>query len=226
MADDNTSQSPQTSDSPDGSSEPDGYRRDSDVEEQNKKTMLYSVGLMLFTFVVVGLGSIPMYRWVCQKLNPGGSTAQNGTVDKYEGVDVDESRTINVRFSANVQNDLPWMFNPKVPSVKVHPGEKKLVHFESKNLAANRAIKGKAVYDIIPAAASQYFKKVECFCFKEQTLEGGQKRDMPLNFWLEPDLPDHIDEVTLAYTFFNAESSRKRNPDPGSGPEKHSRRSE
>jgi len=206
-------------------SESTGYRRDSEVDEQNKKTMLYSVGLMMFTFVVVGLGSIPMYRWVCQKLNPGGSTAQNGTVDSYEGVDVDESRTIDVRFTANVQNDLPWSFGPQVSSVEVHPGEKKLVHFQSSN-RADRAIKGKAVYDVIPAAASQYFKKVECFCFQEQTLEGGQTRDMPLKFWLEPDLPEDIDEVTLAYTFFNAESSRDRNPEPGADSEKHSRRSD
>jgi cytochrome c oxidase assembly protein subunit 11 len=180
-------------------------RRDAD----NARFLKYIVGFIVAMFLV-GWGSIPLYRIVCKSLDPGGSSWQNGTTSSYEGVEVDESRTIEVRFTANVQNNLPWTFGPEKPSVEVHPGQKKLVKFTSTNLNQNRAIKGKAVYDINPPEAGQYFKKIECFCFVQQTLEPGQSREMPLYFWFEPDVPESIDRITLAYTFFNAESSRSR----------------
>lgn len=178
-------------------------------DDGTKKTVKLAIGVLL-AFFALGWGSIPLYRLVCKSLDPGGSSASNGTVDKYENVKVDESRTIRVRFTSNVQGDLPWEFRPLKPSVEVHPGEKKLVKFTAANLDQNEEITGKAVYDINPPEAGPYFKKIECFCFKEQTLAGGEKQDMPLYFWMEPDLPDSVKRVTLGYTFFNAETSRER----------------
>lgn len=175
----------------------------------NARFLKYIIGFIVAMFLV-GWGSIPLYRIVCKSLDPGGSSWQNGSTDSYKGVTVDESRTIEVRFTANVQNNLPWTFGPETPSVDVHPGQKKLVKFTSTNLNQNRSIMGKAVYDINPPEAGQYFKKIECFCFTQQTLDPGQTREMPLYFWFDPDVPESIDRVTLAYTFFNAESSRSR----------------
>lgn len=183
----------------------DGQRPD---DELHQKTVAYIIGFIVAMFAF-GWGSIPLYRMVCAKLDPGGSSYFNGESDNYENVEVDESRTIDVRFTTNVQNDLPWEFAHGEPSVEVHPGEKSLVNFEVTN-RQNREITGKAVYDINPPEAGQYFKKIECFCFKQQTLEAGQTREMPLYFWMDPDIPEDIDKVTLAYTFFNAESSRQR----------------
>lgn len=187
---------------------------EADVDETQKqaggaaKTLKYAVGFMLFMFGV-GWASIPLYRIVCKSLDPGGSSWQNGSVDKYEGVEVNESRNVRVRFTASTQEKLPWEFRPMKPSVEVHPGEKKLVKFTSVNLDQTDAITGKAVYDINPPEAGQYFKKIECFCFIEQTLQPGEKKDMPLYFWFEPDMPDNIKRVTLGYTFFNADTSAK-----------------
>lgn len=179
------------------------------LEEKNIRSGKKLLGIIIGSFIFAW-ASIPLYRIVCQAIDPGGSTWQNGSVDTYEDVEVDKSRTVKVRFASEVNSQLPWEFGPADPSLTVHPGEKKLTKFTAENLDHARAIKGKAVYDINPPEAGQYFKKIECFCFVEQTLEPGEKVDMPLYFWFEPDMPDHIKEITLAYTFFNADSSRSR----------------
>jgi cytochrome c oxidase assembly protein subunit 11 len=84
------------------------------------------------------------------------------------------------------------------------------VSFVAKNMDQSGATTGKAVYDINPPQAGQYFKKIECFCFREQKLEAGQEMEMPLYFWFDPELPEDIEEITVAYTFFNMESSLSR----------------
>ena len=84
------------------------------------------------------------------------------------------------------------------------------MNFRAKNLDPSNAITGQAVYDINPPMAGQHFKKIECFCFKEQTLEPGEEVEMPLYLWFDPEISKDIKQVTIAYTFFNADSSRKR----------------
>ena len=179
-----------------------------EMDEGTRRTVIYIVGFILVMFGFAW-GSIPLYRLVCKSLDPGGGATASNQPDQYKGTEVDKSRTITVRFATNVTRQLPWTFEVPTKSVEIHPGEKKLVKFTSENLK-QRAIKGKAVYDINPPEAGQYFKKIECFCFQEQTLEAGQKREMPLYFWLGPGLPEGIDKIDLSYTFFNAQSSRKR----------------
>lgn len=180
-----------------------------DFAEQNKKSgkklIIVIVGSFIFAWA-----SIPLYRIVCDQIDPGGTTWRNGSTDTYSDVEVDKTRKVRVRFASNVNEQLPWSFKPLTGRVEVHPGEQKLVKFHAKNLDPQHAITGKAVYDINPPEAGQYFKKIECFCFVEQELAAGEEMDMPLVFWFEPDMPDHIKEVTLAYTFFNADSSLKR----------------
>lgn len=195
--------------STDGEVAPRASFASADFAEKNRKSSKYLIGIILFGFFLAAI-SIPLYRLVCAKFDPGGSSWYNGDSDTYEGVVVDESRTVRVRFTANVNSQLPWQFHPTEPSVEVHPGEKRLTNFFAKNLDHAGSINGKGVYDINPPEAGQYFKKIECFCFREQTLEAGQQRDMPLYFWFDPELPAHIKEITVAYTFFNVDSSLKR----------------
>jgi cytochrome c oxidase assembly protein subunit 11 len=194
---------------------PDHARPTDEMVENNKKMGKKLLAFTAFMFLVAA-ASIPLYRIVCVAIDPGGSSSQNGETDVYDDVKVDKSRTVKVRFAAEVNRQLPWKFGPSEPSVEVHPGEKRLTKFTSENLDRGRAIKGQAVYDINPPEAGQYFKKIECFCFTEQTLEPGEKVDMPLYFWFDPDMPDHIKEITLAYTFFNADSSRTRSAETAS----------
>lgn len=167
------------------------------------------LGIIVGSFIFA-LASIPIYRMVCKALDPGGSAWMNGEADIYEGVEIDTSRTINVRFATNVQSQLPWRFEADVPSVDVHPGERGQAHFSIKNLDSTGEIRGKGVYDINPPEAGKYFKKIECFCFRDQTLEAGEHMDLPLVFWFEPDLPEHVKNVTIAYTFFNVDTSLQR----------------
>ncbi len=182
---------------------PDSFR------EQTRRGSKFYVGIIIFGFFLAFI-SIPLYRIVCKSIDPGGSAWQNGSADIYEGVTVDKSRKVKVRFTYMVEKQLPWDFVATVPSVEVHPGEKKLVSFIAKNMDQGGATTGKAVYDINPPEAGQYFKKIECFCFREQKLEAGQEMEMPLYFWFDPEMPDHIKEITVAYTFFNMESSLAR----------------
>jgi cytochrome c oxidase assembly protein subunit 11 len=186
-----------------------------EMVENNKKMGKKLLAFTAFMFLVAA-ASIPLYRIVCVAIDPGGSSWQNGETDEYKDIKVDKSRTVRVRFAAEVNRQLPWRFAPTELNVEVHPGEKRLTKFVSENLDQTRAIKGQAVYDINPPEAGQYFKKIECFCFSEQTLEPGEKADMPLYFWFDPEMPDHIKQVTLAYTFFNAASSRARSRETAS----------
>ena len=179
-------------------------------QKDDHTRILKIMGALLLISTALGWGSIPLYRLVCKAVDPGGSSWQNGATDRYENVQVDKSRTVRVRFTSEVNRRLPWKFGPTDPALEVHPGEKRLTKFVATNLDQGRTITGKAVYDINPPQAGQYFKKIECFCFTQQTLEAGEKVDMPLYFWFEPDLPEHIDEVTIAYTFFNADKSRSK----------------
>lgn len=180
-----------------------------DFREQTRKGSRLYVSVIIFGFFLAFI-SIPLYRIVCKSLDPGGSAWQNGEPDIYKGVEVDRSRNVNIRFTYMVEKQLPWEFEATVPKVEVHPGEKKLVSFIAKNMDTTGKSTGKAVYDINPPEAGQYFKKIECFCFREQQLEAGEEVEMPLYFWFDPEMPEEITEVTVAYTFFNMESSLSR----------------
>ena len=181
----------------------------SDVNEKNKQ-----MG-RLFIFVIVamflfGFVSIPLYRIICDAIDPGGSAYSNGNVDSYEGVSVDRSRTITVSMATMVNKQLNWDFTPPPEHrMTLSPGERKQVTFKAKNNDRG-AMRGKAVYDISPAEAGAYFKKIECFCFQEQELGAGESADMPLVFWFDPSMPAHIKDINISYTFFNMDSSLTR----------------
>ena len=200
MTDPTDEPTPQTPDEP-------TEEEDDEFAAKKKKTTPLLIAIILGSFAFA-IASIPLYRLVCHSVDPGGSSAENGTKIDYGNVKVDKSRTIRLRFAANVEKQLPWDFEPPKPGyVNVHPGEKKQVFFYAKNLDTTGQITGKAVYDINPPDAAPYFKKFQCFCFTEQTLEAGEEKKMPVVFWFDPDVPKSVTDVTLAYTFFNSDST-------------------
>lgn len=178
-----------------------------EMAEKNKKASKIMIGVIVVMFLF-GFASIPLYRIVCSAIDPGGSSYSADLVSakEYQGVKIDTSRTVSVRMTTTVNRSLPWEFKNLTNRVELNPGQRQLVKFYAKN-KADVAVRGKAVYDIIPAEAGQYLKKIECFCFQEQKLGPGESIEMPLIFWFEPDMPAHIQDITLAYTFFNMESS-------------------
>ncbi len=152
--------------------------------------------------------SVPLYRVFCQVTGFGGTT---GRADAAALPDAGVlralgGRTINVRFDSNVSTDMPWRFAPKANQVAVKIGEKRLAFYTATSMSAVPTT-GRAGFNVTPDTAGKYFRKIECFCFTEQTLAAGETVDMPVTFFIDPailDDPDarKIDEITLSYTFF------------------------
>ena len=145
--------------------------------------------------------AVPFYRWFCQVTGFGGTTQ----VAASEAGEVLE-RTIRIRFSATTNRDLPWRFQPKQQVVTLKIGEQGLAYYEAENLA-DRPVTGQATFNVTPFEAGPYFNKIECFCFTEQRLQAGERVDMPVAFFVDPEIVDNkrlddVTEITLNYTFF------------------------
>jgi len=116
------------------------------------------------------------------------------------------ARTVSVRFDANVAGGLPWRFEPEQNSIDVKLGEVVTVNFVATNLAARETL-GQAAYNVTPGTTGSYFQKINCFCFTEQTMAPGEKREMPVVFYVDPALVgdhdnDGLNTITLSYTFY------------------------
>ena len=161
------------------------------------KTLLFAVGMF-----AIGYALVPLYNSVCQAFGINGQVRQVSAGEAQR--QVDDTRTVTITLDANVNTRLPWAFEPDIGSVDVHPGELARATYTATNLSGADIV-GQAVYSVTPGEAAMYFKKTECFCFTQQTLKSGQTKEMPVVFMLEPDLPKHITEVTLSYTFLRAD---------------------
>ena len=159
-----------------------------------------------FAAAMVGLAfaSVRLYRAFCQL------TGFDGTPLRAARAPGAVAGQIGVRFDANVHPGLPWRFEPVQNQVRIAPGARTQILYRATNLTA-RPITGQAVFNVTPDTAGQYFNKIECFCFTEQTLKPGESVDMPVVFFVDPkirtdDETKAIDEITLSYTFYPVES--------------------
>lgn len=170
-------------------------------EQANERLALKlaAVAIGMFGF---GYALVPLYEVVCEYTGLGGRTGSI-SADEAESLGVDRDRQVVVEFDTNVNGSLPWSFASLQRRVTVHPGAITEVHFVVEN-TANRAVVGQAVPSVAPAKASPYFNKTECFCFTQQTLAPGERREMPVRFVVDTDLPAGVNTVTLSYTFFEA----------------------
>jgi cytochrome c oxidase assembly protein subunit 11 len=160
----------------------------------------------LFALAMLGLAfaSVPLYRIFCQV------TGFDGTTQRAEAAPGAVAGEVGVRFDANIAPALPWKFEPERETVRIHPGERTTIYYAAQNYTA-RATTGQAVFNVSPAQAGQYFSKIECFCFTEQTLKPGESVRMPVVFFVDPKLRTDpatrdIDEITLSYTFYPVEN--------------------
>lgn len=160
---------------------------------------LGGVALAMFGF---GYAMAPLYDLVCQYTGLGGRT---GVISEAAaaGQQVDHARRVIVEFDTNLNGALPWKFDATQRSVAVSPGEVVQVNFIAEN-TSSRTVVGQAVPSVAPAKASPYFNKTECFCFTQQTLAPGERREMPVRFVVGTGLPQGVGTVTLSYTFFEA----------------------
>lgn len=164
----------------------------------------------LLAVAMIGLAyaSVPLYRLFCQVTGFGGTTgrAEAAAVPSVDQLRALGGRTIKVRFDSNVAPGMAWQFAPVDRETTIKVGEKRLAFFTAHNLSAVPTT-GRAIFNVSPDVAGAYFRKIECFCFTEQTLAGGETVKMPVTYFIDPailDDPDarKIDEITLSYTFF------------------------
>ena len=182
------------------------------------KRVLWSCVFVVGGMVGLSYASVPLYKLFCQVTGFGGTTQ----VASESQVEVSE-KTIKVRFNADVNSGLNWQFKPEQREITVRLGEDNLAYYMAENMSLT-PITGQATYNVTPLKAGQYFNKIACFCFDEQTLEPGQRVDMPVSFYVDPAIAEDINTrdvktITLSYTFFKAESSSvkaaDRNEDQG-----------
>ena len=156
----------------------------------------------------LSFAAVPLYDLFCR------ATGYGGTPIRAEIAPLEISdRVMTVRFDTNIDPALPWAFYPEEREVTVRVGENRLVFFRAEN-RSDKTIVGRATFNVVPDVAARYFDKIQCFCFNEQKLEAGESADMPVSFFVSPDiLKDHrfdgLSELTLSYTFFSAVN---RNP--------------
>jgi cytochrome c oxidase assembly protein subunit 11 len=156
-----------------------------------------------FVAVMVGaaFAAVPFYNWFCRTTGFGGTT-QVASVAPAGMLD----RRITVRFDANVSPGLPWRFTPEVNSIDLHIGEVATIYYDVVNTSA-RATEGQASYNVAPPTVGAYFTKINCFCFTQQRLAPGEKRQMAVVFYVDPALvkdsdQDDLNTITLSYTFY------------------------
>ncbi|MDP8916860.1 MAG: cytochrome c oxidase assembly protein [Pseudomonadota bacterium] len=160
---------------------------------------------VLFGMTGAAFAAVPLYRAFCQ------ATGFDGTVRRADAAPKAAlNRTVEVRFDANTRN-LPWSFKPSQVRQTVKIGETGLAFYTATN-TSDRPVTGTAVFNVVPEAAGPHFRKVECFCFTEQTIEPGRTVEFPVVYFVDPELvsdPDarRIDEITLSYTFYPAKPS-------------------
>jgi cytochrome c oxidase assembly protein subunit 11 len=169
----------------------------------NRKTARI-LAVMAACMLALAFAAVPLYRAFCE------ATGWDGTPERADHAPGAVAGQIGVRFDANVHPGLPWRFEPEQNTVRIQPGAQTRILYRAQNLSA-RAITAQAVYNVSPDTVGKYFKKIQCFCFSEQTLQPGQKVDMPVVFFVDPGIkkdPDtkDIDEITLSYTFYPVET--------------------
>lgn len=166
--------------------------------------------LLLVTVAMFGFGFalIPLYSVFCQITGLNGKT-QRIDAQASQDLSVDETRWVNVEFTASVNNGMPWEFKPTQTRMRVHPGKVYTTVYYARNRAAE-AITGQAVPSVAPGLAAAHFKKLECFCFDRQSLQAGEAKQMPVRFVVDRKLAPDIQTVTLSYTFFNVDAASSR----------------
>ena len=175
-----------------------------ETAESNRQTLrrLVVVALLMFGF---GFALVPMYEKICEVAGIRNVFLPDEV--SVKNTQVDYSRKISMEFDANVQR-LDWTFKPVEAYRDIHPGEVAQVVYEIRN-TLDRPVTGQAVPSYGPSEAAQYFKKIECFCFQQQTLGPGEVRRMPVVFVIDPALPKSVNTITLSYTFFEVAGTRK-----------------
>lgn len=179
---------------------------DQNKDKQRRRHGPVALSLVGLVAVMAGLAfaSVPLYRAFCKATGYGGLPQR---AEQAPGEVLD--RTIRIRFDANVDHELPWTFVPEKRVIDVKIGETTLAFFKATNNTGS-PVSGTAIFNVAPELAGRYFTKIECFCFKQQTLAANATVEMPVTFFVDPKIVDDedtksISEITLSYTFYRSD---------------------
>ena len=168
--------------------------------DPKRKTVVQAASLVVL-MGALAWASVPFYDWFCRVTGFGGvtNTATAGSDDILD-------QTITIRFDASKERGMPWEFKPMVREVELRIGETGLVFYEAYN-PTDKPIAGQASYNVAPYQAGYFFNKIACFCFEEQVLQPGERVEMPVTFYVDPEIVTDRDakytkEITLSYTFY------------------------
>ena len=173
-------------------------------QKRLNRSMLFKLVLVVVVMTGFGYAMVPMYKSICEALGVnviarGDVGSAYGTRPSDVNTQVDASRNVTVEFDANARG--PWEFHPEQNAVTVHPGQMTTVMYEFKNTQP-RTMTAQAIPSYAPGVAQAHFTKVECFCFKQQTLAPGESKRWPVIFVVDDKLPRDVKTITLSYTFF------------------------
>ncbi len=180
-------------------------KRNQDKARANRR-LAVKLGIATVAMFGFGYALAPMYDLMCQAFGFNGKTGRTD-VQTVAAQPVDVSRTVTVEFTGLATTGLPWEFKPLTKKLAVHPGETHEVKYWVRN-TTSETITGQAVPSVAPGLTAGHFKKIECFCFSQQTLKPGEVREMPVRFVVEPGIDPKIQTVTLSYTFFNTDKTQ------------------
>jgi cytochrome c oxidase assembly protein subunit 11 len=166
-----------------------------------KMKTVAQTGSVVVLMGALAWASVPFYDWFCRVTGFGGVT-NTATVGSDEILD----QTITVKFDASKERGMPWEFKPMVREVKMRIGETGLIFYEAYN-PTDKPVAGQASYNVAPYEAGYFFNKIQCFCFEEQVLQPGERVEMPVTFYIDPEIVTDRDakytkEITLSYTFY------------------------
>ena len=167
------------------------------VQQENKR-MLLRLSLIAAGMFGFGYALVPFYYQICKAWNVGSLEEK---AEAPANTQVDSTRTVTIELDSNAHGALPWRFKPLVNHVDVHPGQITTVEYEVVNERAT-PVTGQAVASYGPEYAGEYFRKIECFCFTQQTLAPNESRRLPVVFVVDPKLPKDVNTISLSYTFF------------------------
>jgi cytochrome c oxidase assembly protein subunit 11 len=167
------------------------------------RTALQLVGVVAL-MASMGFAAVPLYDWFCRVTGYGGTTA----VASGESAEILD-QTIRVRFDASRDRDMPWEFRPVQREMTVRIGETGLAFYEAYN-PTDRPVAGTASYNVTPYSAGLFFSKIQCFCFEMQVLQPGERVQMPVTFYVDPDIvtdreAQFVRTITLSYTFYETD---------------------
>lgn len=187
-----------------------------DLHKTNNLKIVIAVFIFVFVMIAVSFAAVPLYKIFCSVTGFGGTTQVAASAPSDAEI---SNRKVTVQFDANVARDLNWSFKPELFETVVHIGEKKYMSYKAQNLNKETVV-GTAVFNVTPAKAGKYFNKIECFCFQEQSLKPGQRVNMPVLFYIDPEIENDrnmndVKTITLSYTFFKIDSHSLENKTQG-----------